>query len=71
MTISVYESSGTIPVTYLLNTGVRASSGTVATEFFTFNAAEKYKRIALSNQNVLEIRSCKDSEGNDGYEVPF
>jgi len=71
MTISVYESSGNIPVTYLLKKGVRASSGTVATEFFTFNAAEKYKRIALSNQNVLEILSCKDSDGNDWYEVPF
>ena len=71
MTITVYESSGNIPVTYLLKKGVRASSGTVATEFFTFNAAEKYKRIALSNQNVLEILSCKDSDGNDWYEVPF
>ena len=71
MTISVYESANNIPVTYLLKKGVRASSGTVATEFFTFNAAEKYKRIALGNQNVLEIISCKDSDGNDWYEVPF
>ena len=71
MTITVYESSGNVPVTYLLKKGVRASSGTVATEFFTFNAAEKYKRIALANQNVLEILSCKDSDGNDWYEVPF
>ena len=71
MTITVYESSANVPVTYLLKKGVRASSGTVATEFFTFNAAEKYKRIALGNQNVLEIISCKDSDGNDWYEVPF
>ena len=71
MTITVYESSANVPVTYLLKKGVRASSGTVATEFFTFNAAEKYKRIALANQNVLEILSCKDSDGNDWYEVPY
>ena len=71
MTITVYESSNNLPVTYLLKKGVRASSGTVATEFFTFNAAEKYKRIALGNRNVLEIISCKDSDGNDWYEVPF
>ena len=71
MTITVYESSANVPVTYLLKKGVRASSGTVATEFFTFNAAEKYKRIALANQNVLEIISCTDSDGNDWYEVPF
>ena len=71
MTITVYESSNNIPVTYLLKKGVRASSGTVATEFFTFNAAEKYKRIALANQNVLEILSCTDSDGNDWHEVPY
>jgi len=71
MTITVYESSANVPVTYLLKKGVRASSGTVATEFFTFNAAEKYKRIALANQNVLEVISCTDSDGNDWYEVPF
>ena len=71
MTITVYESSANVPVTYLLKKGIRASSGTVATEFFTFNAAEKYKRIALANQNVLEVISCTDSDGNDWYEVPF
>ena len=71
MTITVYESSNNVPVTYLLRKGVIASSGTVTTEFFTFNNAEKYKRIALANQNVLEIISCTDSDGNSWYEVPF
>jgi hypothetical protein len=71
MTITVYESSNNVPVTYLLKKGIRASSGIVTTEYFTFNAAEKYKRISLGQQNVLEIISCKDSDGNDWYEVPF
>jgi len=71
VTITVYESSNNVPVTYLLKKSVNVSSGAVTTEFFTFNAAEKYKRIALANNNVLEILSCKDSDGNDWYEVPF
>ena len=71
MTVTVYESSNSVPVTYLLKKGIRASSGVVTTEFFTFNAAEKYKRIALANKNVLEIISCTDSDGNSWYEVPF
>jgi hypothetical protein len=71
MTVTVYESSNNVPVTYLLKKGIRASSGVITTEFFTFNAAEKYKRIALANKNILEIISCKDSDGNDWYEVPF
>ena len=71
MSITVYESSDNIPVTYLLKKGVRASSGTTDTEFFTFNTAEKYKRISLGRTEVLEILSCKDSDGNDWYEVPY
>ena len=71
MTITVYESSANVPVTYLSKKSIKASSGTVTTENFVFNAAEKYKRIALGNQNVLEIISCVDSDGNDWYEVPF
>ena len=71
MTVTVYESANNVPVNYLLRKGIRASSGAVTTEFFTFNAAEKYKRIALANQNVLEIISCTDSDGNSWYEVPF
>ena len=71
MTVTVYESANNVPVTYLLKKGVRASSGTVTEESFSFNAAEKYKRIALANQNVLEVISCVDSDGNDWYEVPF
>ena len=69
--ISIYESSGNVPTTYLLKKSIQASSGTIATEYFTFNAAEKYKRIALANSNITEIISCTDSDGNDWYEVPF
>ena len=71
MTITVYESSDNVPVTYLLKKGIRASSGTVATEYFTFNTAEKYKRIALGNKNLLEIISVTDSDGNKWYEVGY
>ena len=69
--ISIYESSNNVPVTYLLKKSVKVSSGTIAREFFTFNAAEKYKRIALANSNITEIISVTDSDGNNWYEVPF
>ena len=71
MTITVYESSNNVPVTYLLKKSVRVSSGNVTTEYITFNAGEKYKRIALANNNVLEIISCTDSDGNSWHEVPY
>tara|TARA_R110000744_G_scaffold160002_1_gene276206 strand:+ start:681 stop:2654 length:1974 start_codon:yes stop_codon:yes gene_type:complete len=71
MSVSIYESSGDTPVTYLLQKSVKASSGNVTTEYFQFNDAEKYKRIALANSDVTEIISCTDSDGNGWYEVPF
>ena len=57
MSVSIYESSGNTPVTYLLKKTVRAISGNVATDFFTFNTAEKYKRIALANSDVTKLRT--------------
>ena len=71
MDVSIYESSGDIPVSYLLKKSVKASSGNITTEYIQFNDAEKYKRIALANSNITEIISCTDSDGNSWYEVPF
>ena len=69
--ISIYESNNNVPITYLLKKSVKVSGGDIATEFFTFNNAEKYKRIALAQSNVTEILTCTDSDGNSWYEVPF
>ena len=71
MEISIYESSGNTPVTYLLKKSAKASSGNVTTEYITFNDAEKYKRIALTNSNITEILEVTDSDGNKWHEVPF
>jgi hypothetical protein len=71
MDITVYESSDNIPVSYLLKKKVKIESGEVAEERYTFSAAEKYTRIALNNNNVTEIVSCTDDDGNSWYEVPF
>jgi len=56
---------------WLLKKQVRAVSGTVITDYITFGAAEKYKRVVLKNSPVLEIISVTDSDGNSWYEVPF
>ena len=67
---TIYESN-VVPVTYLLRKSVKAASGNVTTEYINFNAAEKYKRVALANTDVTEIISCTDSDGNNWHEVPF
>ena len=55
----------------LKKSNIKAVSGELVTEYITFRAAEKYKRIALANSPVLEIISVTDSDGNKWYEVPF
>ena len=71
MKVSVYESTGNIPVTYLLKKSAKIESGETKTEFFTFTSAEKYSRIALAEQNITEIISCTDDDGNNWYEVGY
>jgi hypothetical protein len=68
---SLFESFDNNITKFLLKKQVTAVSGTTTTEYITFGAAEKYRRVALTNSPVLEIISVTDSDGNIWYEVPF
>ena len=68
---SPFESYENNITKFLLKKQVTAVSGTTTTEHITFGAAEKYRRVALTNSPVLEIISVTDSDGNIWYEVPF
>lgn len=57
------------PTFYLLKKQVQAKSGNVVSEDHTFSGAKKYSRIKLANQNIIEVISCVDSDGNTWYEV--
>ena len=54
---------------YLLKKQVQAQSGAVTSEDFTFSSAKKYSRIKLSNDDIIEIISVVDSDGNNWNEV--
>ena len=54
---------------YLLKKQVQAQSGAVTSEDHTFTNAQKYSRVLLSNQNIIEIISVVDSDGNNWNEV--
>ena len=66
---TIFEKDGTIPTKHLLKKKVRVESGTIVSETFTFNSAEKYSQIKLSNTNIIEIISVTDSDSNKWYEV--
>ncbi len=56
---------------YSCNRTVRAVSGKQKSATFTIGAPEKFKKITLSDTNVIDIISCVDSNGNNWYEVDF
>ena len=68
-TTTIFESDGGTPTKFLLKKRVKAESGQIVKEFFTFGNAEKYKEIRLSNADVIEIISCTDDDGNTWNEV--
>ena len=69
-TVSIYEvDSDNLPTKFLLKKCVRAVSGDIAEERFTFTTAKAYDQVVLEKDNVLEVISCTDSDQNKWYEV--
>lgn len=69
-TVEIYEiNNSNVPTKYLLKKKVKAISGTIETETFSFGDAVAYDMVTLANQNVLEVISVTDSDGNEWYEV--
>ena len=67
--VTIFESDNNSPTKFLLKKKIKAESGKIATEYFSFNNAQKYAEIKLSNSKVIDIISCTDSDGNEWYEV--
>jgi hypothetical protein len=70
--ISVYDRDETgQPTFYLLKKNVLASSGTLVTKTVVVGEPSEFFETTLSETNVIEILSVKDSSGNIYYEVPY
>jgi hypothetical protein len=58
------------PLTFILSKNTTAVSGKIYTESFTFGSGYRpFQTISLSNENVTEVMSVVDSDGNLWYEV--
>lgn len=70
--LSVYslDTSGEVD-RFLLKKKVQATSGTVVERTYIFRDPKPYDKIILPEENVLEIISIVDSEGNKWYETPY
>lgn len=59
------------PTFYLLEKKVKASSGRIISQDFSFGQPRPYDTIKLSDNNVIEIINAIDSDGNEWTHVPY
>ena len=67
--VTIFETDSGAPTKFLLKKKVKAGSGTITSDTFSFGTAEKYSQIKLSNDDVIEIISVIDTDNNTWYEV--
>ena len=56
---------------YLLSKRVRAAAGTIETATFSFDDPEPYPSRTIQSENVIDIISVEDAQGNEWREVPY
>ena len=73
MEVSIYEydPATSLPQRYLLKKNVNVIAGQVKEETFDFGTPEKYQKLRLSEDDVIEVMSVVDSDGNKWHEVPY
>lgn len=70
--ISVYAIDGlNKPLTYLVKKIVTVVSGTIKEFRHVFGNPERFSKLMLPEQNVLEILKVEDTNGNRWYEVDY
>ena len=57
--------------TYKLTKKVQAISAETLTQDFNIGSPKQYLKLTLPEDNVIDIISCKDSNGNEWYEVDY
>jgi hypothetical protein len=70
VTIYQYDGSGN-PQFYLLKKQVKAYSGTIKTIDFNFGSPTQFPISTINDDNIIQILSVVDSDGNNWYEVPY
>ena len=71
--VSVYQidESTNLPVYYLLKKQVKATSGREKTQDFTFTSPKIYDKIKIEEDNLIRVKSIKDSDGDTWTRVPY
>jgi hypothetical protein len=71
--VTIYESDAATkqPTYYLLKKQTKAISGEIKQTTFTFTTPVAYDKIVLTENNIIDIVSITESDGDNWYEVPY
>ena len=69
--ITIHSLVGANPSEFLLKKKVKAFSAKINQVTETYQAAEKFATITLSDKDIIRVLDITDSDGNSWYEVPF
>lgn len=71
LTVYAINSGTSLPDYYLLKKTIQAISGEEITTTISFGAPERMPKASINDNNIIEISSVVDSDGNSWYEVPY
>jgi len=71
--VTVYQINETTsePTYYLLKKYVKAVSGEAVTQDFTFSSPKIYDKIRIEAENLIDVVSIIDDNGDTWYKVPY
>jgi len=69
--VATVDSDTGVPTGYAIKAYGRVVSGQVRTKTIEVGAYERFRKVLISDQNISEIVSVYDSDGNQYYEVDY
>jgi len=69
--VTIFQTAGSNPVSYLLKKSRQAISATINTVTYSFTNPVQFDTRILSAENIVGILDIVDSDGNNWYEVDY
>jgi hypothetical protein len=69
--VTIFQTAGSDPVSYLLKKSRQAISATINTVSYSFTTPVQFDTRILSAENIVGILDVVDSDGNSWYEVDY
>jgi len=69
--VTIYQIAGSIPQSFLLKKTRKSISSNINQKQYTFDEPVQFATVDLSDENIIGILDCFDSDSNQWYEVDY